>query len=219
MGNCIEAGDGFHANGETPWIGAPVVAWLKTNSDMPEATRRNVTEVAEPRMPLEIRTAKVADAAGIWRLVRDCDVLDKNSPYAYLLLCRDFSDTTLVAVDRQMPTVVGFVAAYIPPSRPDVIFVWQIGAAASVRRQGIGKSLLQALLKTAACRRIRFLEATVTPSNTASARLFRAIADELKTGFQRLPGFASSDFGPPEDVHDQHEPEDLVRVGPFKERA
>ena len=172
-----------------------------------------MTEITEPSR-LTIRHAEVADGARIWQLVTDCEVLDTNSCYAYLLLCRDFSSTTLVAEDEG--AIQAFVTAYLPPNRQDTIFVWQIGASASVRRRGLGKSLLRALLQGDACRDVQYLEATITPSNTASLRLFRSLAEELGVEFRTLSGFGSGDFDPRQECSTQHEPEDLVRIGPLR---
>ncbi|MEX2375678.1 MAG: diaminobutyrate acetyltransferase, partial [Dehalococcoidia bacterium] len=71
------------------------------------------------------------DAAPIWQLVHDDGGLDLNSPYAYLLVCTDFAQTSLVATDAT--GVVGFIAAYRPPTRPDATFVWQVGVAKRAR--------------------------------------------------------------------------------------
>jgi len=157
----------------------------------------------------------VADAAGIWQLVRECGVLDKNSCYAYLLICRDFAATSRVATSAE--NLLGFVAGYIPPERRDVLFVWQIGTAAAARGRGLGKALLRAALQAPACRRVRYLEATITPSNAASARLFRSIAHELQADLKVLPGFSSADFETGENAT-SHEPEELIRIGPLKEQ-
>ena len=165
---------------------------------------------------LTIRHATVGDGARIWRMVEDCAVLDKNSCYAYLLLCRDFSATTLVAAEGD--AVLGFVTAYIPPPRPNAVFVWQIGLAASARRRGIGKRLLRELLATEACREVRFLEANVAPSNRASLGLFQSIADELNVELEQRPDFKSEDFDASRANSLQHEPENLVRIGPIEER-
>lgn len=177
--------------------------------------QEDITEVSEPPNAVDIRHATVADGAKIWQLVHDCGVLDKNSCYAYLLVGRDFSATSLVA--ESAGELLGFVAAYIPPPRPEAVFVWQIGTAPAARKKGVGKSLLRELVHVDACRDVRFLEATVTPSNKASMRLFRSIADELQTDFNVLPGFQGSDFSPGPHEPDRHEPEDLVRIGPIKE--
>jgi diaminobutyrate acetyltransferase len=185
---------------------------------MAAQTRLNDTEVAKPSTSYVIRAAVAADGANIWKLVGDCGVLDLNSCYAYLMFCRDFAATTLVAEDDS--ALLGFVTAYIPPTRPDVVFVWQIGASPAARGRGLGKSLLRALLGSPACDRVRFLEATITPSNMASERLFRSIADELRADFNCSPCFKSSDFSPRDSTplsgeSPQHEPENLVRIGPI----
>jgi diaminobutyrate acetyltransferase len=83
-----------------------------------------------------LRSPTVDDGAAIWQLVRETGVLDENSAYAYLLLCRDFARTSLVAErDSQL---AGFVTAYRPPQRLQMLFVWQISVSQSARRQGLG---------------------------------------------------------------------------------
>lgn len=157
---------------------------------------------------ISFRLAGVEDAAAIWQLVRATGVLDENSRYCYLLLCRDFGDTCLVACRDNV--IVGFVAAYVPPKCPDCIFVWQVGVAEAVRGQGVAKALLRALVTVPACEGVRFLEATVTPSNTASRRLFESFAESLEVPCDISQGFTADMFG---DVN--HEREDLFRIGPL----
>src|SRR5690606_4540692 len=74
-----------------------------------------VTHGQPAAQPIAFEQPTVADGAEMWRLVRESGVLDENSCYAYLLLCRHFDSTCLVA--RQAGDVVGFVAAYRPPNR------------------------------------------------------------------------------------------------------
>jgi L-2,4-diaminobutyric acid acetyltransferase len=45
------------------------------------------------------RAPVASDAADLWRLARDSGSLDLNSPYAALLWCTDFADTTVVLTD------------------------------------------------------------------------------------------------------------------------
>ena len=71
------------------------------------------------------------DARGIWNLVRESDALDDNSPYAYLLLCSDFADYSLVA--ERGGGVAGFIVGYRPPRKPQTLFVWQIGVSPAER--------------------------------------------------------------------------------------
>lgn len=151
------------------------------------------------------RHPTVGDGASIWELVRDCGVLDVNSCYAYLLICRDFSATSMVATQENQ--LRGFVAAYRPPARPNVLFVWQVGVSPAARKQGMAKSLLRELLGSESCDGIDCVEATIAPSNRASRRLFQSLAEELQGELHVGPGFASADFG-----STQHEPEETVRV-------
>lgn len=159
---------------------------------------------------LGIRSAELSDAASIWRLVSASDALDTNSCYAYLLLCSDFSNTCLVSYDRER--LAGFVVGYIPPNRPDVVFVWQIGVAPSYRGRGIGKELLSRLVDRAAADGRRYLEATITPGNQASQSLFRSLAESRGWAFATHEHFEAKMFGDA-----AHEPEFTIRIGPFEE--
>lgn len=171
----------------------------------------STTEVLDGVSGVEIRRPTVKDAAEIWRLVRDSDVLDTNSCYAYLLICREFSATSLVAVGGDR--VLGFVIGFIPPSRRGTVFVWQVGVHADARRTGVGKALLRHLVDVEACRSVRFVEATVTPTNTNSLRLFQSLAEDLSAEFAVAPCFGQEHFG-----GGDHEKEDLIVIGPFDRR-
>ncbi|MEX0865784.1 MAG: diaminobutyrate acetyltransferase [Pirellulales bacterium] len=169
------------------------------------ASDNSECKLARPRPP------QVVDGASIHRLVRDSAILDVNSCYSYLLLCRDFSETCRVAeIDGQLAAMA---TGYIPPRRPDVLFVWQIAVAADYRRRGLARQLLLDLLASVACRQVRYLEATVAPSNEASRKLFARLAEELEAPFVVEDGFRQEDFG-----HDSHEAEQVVRVGPIPEK-
>ena len=161
----------------------------------------------DPRQA-RFRTVRVDDAAGMWRLVRHCGVLDLNSPYAYLLLCRHHHRTCLVA--EEAGSLVGFVTAYVPPTDPEVVFVWQVGVADSHRRHGVGRALIDELLDR--CPEARFLECTVAPSNDASLALFRAVAAARRVPIEVRPGFAAEHFPAEASAHER---EDVVRVGPL----
>lgn len=169
----------------------------------------NSTDVSAGLGAISIRTAEQSDAAAIWRLVRDCPILELNSGYAYLLLCTDFRETCLVAEGDGR--VAGFVTAYVPPSRGEVLFVWQIGVAPWARGRRLATRLLERLLQGSAARSVRFLEATVSPENEASLRLFRSLAEKLNVPFQTRPHFHHADF--PDTEHDD---EPMVRIGPLK---
>lgn len=159
---------------------------------------------------LDIRTAELTDAATIWRLVEASGALDVNSCYAYLLLCSHFADTCLVACEGE--ELAGFVAAYVPPRQPEVIFVWQIAVAPRYRGQGLARELLAQLVERARTQGARYLEATITPDNQASQRLFRGLAESRNWPVDTRTHFESRHF-----AGSSHDPELLFRIGPFQE--
>jgi len=156
---------------------------------------------------IELVEPTLEDAKAIWSLVHESGVLDPNSCYLYLLLCRDFSQSCLVA--KQAGRLVGFVTAYFPPQRPDSIFVWQIAVAAAARRKGLARRMLLHLVESRLPGGLRFLEATIAPSNESSQRLFHSVAGRLGVPLEVRSCFSSKYFP------QHHEDEDLVRVGPF----
>lgn len=169
-----------------------------------DPTPSPVSATPAPRM----RPPCLADAAAIWGLVRDSNVLDLNSPYAYMLLCSDFAETCVVA--ERAGQLVGFVGGYRPPLRPHSVFVWQIVTARAAQRCGLGARLLDSLLARSACCGVRFLEATLTPSNEASQALFQGFAQRRGVPLLREPAFAAELF-PTAD----HEDEVRLRIGPL----
>lgn len=158
---------------------------------------------------IELRRPTTADGAAMWDLVRRDQVLDDNSCYAYLLLCRHHAETCVVAY--RSVTLAGFVSAYIPPRQPDVLFVWQIAVNPALRQRGLGKRLLRKAMALPACKSVRYLEATVSPSNRASRRMFQAFADEHSAEFRIGGGFSRAVF-----PSASHEEEPLIRIGPLE---
>lgn len=158
----------------------------------------------------------------MWRLVRATGVLEPNSAYAYALLCRDFSETCLVAEVKEdgieEDGIVAFVTAYRPPARPEAVFVWQIGVHPRAQGQGLGRRLLLELLRRPAAADATHLEATVGVSNTASARLFQSVAREFGAPCEILPWFTERHFPSPEGRAPPHEDEPLYRIGPLRRR-
>ena len=161
----------------------------------------------------ELRPPTVEDGPALWQLVIDAGSLDRNSSYTYLLVCRDFRETSIVAEhvrERAANRLVGFVTGYRLPSQPDTLFVWQVGVAKQARGEGLASRLLDGLLRQPGCHGVRFLETTVTPSNEASRAMFGSLARRLETDLVESEGFPASLF--PEGGH---EPEPRLRIGPF----
>ncbi len=159
-----------------------------------------------------VRPATVEDGAAVWRLAEASEVLDVNSPYAYLLLCDRFGDTSVVAETEGEP--VGFVTGFRPPRRPEVIFVWQVAVDASMRGRGLARRMLETLVGLDGCRGVSHLETTVTPSNGPSRALFRAFARSAGADMTIAPG-----FGPELFPGGGHEAEELYRIGPIDPAA
>lgn len=155
-----------------------------------------------------IRQPDVNDGSGIWRVVKESNVLDLNSSYLYLLLTKDFAETCIVA--ELSGKIVGFVTGYRPPARPEVLFLWQIGILPSMQGRGLGKRLVTSFLHSPGAQGAALLETTVAPSNAASRALFLAIARQLGVECRISPCFSASQF--PESGH---EDEELYRIGPL----
>lgn len=136
----------------------------------------------------------------LWALAGECG-LDLNSPYAYVMWGRYHQETTVVAEDEA--GVAGFVLAFRVPRDPDTVFVWQIAVAGDRRGRGIGGALLDELVDRTGA---RCVEATVTPSNAASAAMFRALAARHGTTAAEEPCFAEHHFPA------GHEAEVLFRI-------
>jgi diaminobutyrate acetyltransferase len=143
----------------------------------------------------------------MWRIARDSQVLDLNSSYSYLLWCRDFARTSVVAtVDGE---VGGFVTGYVRPDRPDTVMVWQVAVDAAHRGRGLARRMLDALVDRLAEQSVRTLETTITPDNEASIRLFSSFAEGRAARLVREPVF------PAELFPDGHDAEVLFRIGPW----
>ena len=167
------------------------------------------------QLSVTVRQPVPQDGAAVWELIRRAGTLDLNSAYCYLLLCDRFGDTCAVA--EQEGRLIGFVSAFFSADRPDTLFVWQIGVDDAYRGQGIGASLIRAVIERPACRsRIRYIEATVSPSNRASNRLFERLADDLKVRLAHADdGYEAALFP----VGTAHEDEPLIRIGPLQGAA
>lgn len=146
----------------------------------------------------------MADGSALWSLAR-ANGLDENSPYAYLLWVEYFADTTVVATTEDDDTPIGFVTAFARPDDPKTVFVWQIGVDGAHRRRGVAGSLLDHLAEWT---ELEHLEATVTPTNTASETLFLRFGERHGAPVSTEDLF-SEDMFPP-----GHEAEIRFRIGP-----
>ncbi|PJE98389.1 diaminobutyrate acetyltransferase [Streptomyces carminius] len=163
---------------------------------------------------LRLDVPRVEDGAAIWRLARDSRTLDLNSSYSYLLWCRDFAATSVVARDGAGEPV-GFITGYIRPQRPRILVVWQVAVDQGQRGRGLAAAMLDGLTaRVAGELGITGIETTITPDNTASNRLFTSYARRHGAPVRREVLFDDVLF--PEDGH---EPEVLYRIGPLPSAA
>jgi L-2,4-diaminobutyric acid acetyltransferase len=169
-------------------------------------TLDDTTQVADA--PLVLRAPEKHDGRAIHDLIARCEPLDLNSVYTYLLLAEHFSPTCVLAHERDQ--LRGFVSAYIPPGRPDVLFVWQVAVHRQARGRGLGPRMLRHLLGRPGLEDIRYMETTVGPSNRASRRMFARVAGSLGAPVRESRLFSRSLFGP-----HGHDDEPLLRIGPF----
>lgn len=165
------------------------------------------TPRAAPRTELVLRRPTLSDGADLWRLARDSGSLDLNSPYAYLLWAEHFAATSVVADVRGRPA--GFVLGFRSPEREHVLFVWQVAVGAELRGRGVASRMLDDLF--ARDPGTTAVEATVTPDNAASRRLFEAFGRRHGLRCDVAPHLSVEHFP----VAD-HGAEDLFHIAPIE---
>lgn len=169
--------------------------------------RSDVLEIPEG---LKLDTPRVDDGAAFWRIARDSRVLDLNSSYSYLLWCRDFAATSVVARDGNGDPV-GFITGYVRPQQEQTLLIWQVAVDASQRGRGLAGAMLDGLtVRVAEEFGIDRIETTVTPDNAPSNRLFTSFAERHGAAVEREVLF-DGDIFPGEG----HEPEVLYLIGPI----
>ncbi|MBD2845659.1 diaminobutyrate acetyltransferase [Paenibacillus sp. IB182496] len=166
-----------------------------------------------PSHPISLRPPTKQDGTPVWELIQRAGTLDLNSTYCYLLLCDLYADTCMVA--EQHGRLVGFVSALLRPDNPEALFVWQVAVDPEARGQGLAKRMLTELLARPQADGVRYVEATIGPSNAASRALFRSLA---KVGDCSMEESHEQGYGSTLFPAGQHEDEPLIRVGPLARR-
>lgn len=172
--------------------------------------RKNTSDSAkdESGQSVTIRQPEATDGLPVHDLIAACPPLDRNSLYCNLLQCSDFGATCALA--EKDGEVVGFVSGYIPPERPDTLFIWQVAVGEAGRGRGLAKALILDILKRPACGKVRYLDTTITDDNKASWAMFEGLARGLDAETTRLSCFDR-------DLHfgGKHASEIMLRIGPF----
>ncbi|NUS42582.1 MAG: diaminobutyrate acetyltransferase [Mycobacteriaceae bacterium] len=163
------------------------------------------------REPLILRHPNPTDGRELWQLTADSGVLDLNSAYAYVLWADDFAATSVVALRGRR--CVGFITGYRRPQHLSTLMVWQVAVSAAERGSGVATAMLDWLVAAVAHPSERLtVEATVSPSNTASRAFFTGFARRAGVALHDVPGFDAHLFPA------AHEPEPRVRIGPLPVR-
>jgi L-2,4-diaminobutyric acid acetyltransferase len=166
-------------------------------------------ENSRKRNEIVFRYPKIQDGKYFWEIAKASKTLDVNSAYHYLIMCRHFGRTCIAA--EKQGRIIGFVTAYIPTDSPDTIFIWQVAVNEKERGQGLGAHMLLNVFKNVKTLSVKNLDATITPSNQASIKLFTAVARKLKAPFEfEKEFFSEANFG-----QNAHEPEILFHIGPI----
>ncbi len=158
------------------------------------------------KLKFKIRNVVLDDIKEVYNLLTaNRPYVGLNSRYTYFLLAKDFSDTCVVAEFEGK--IVAFSSGYISPTKNDTFFSWEAVVHRDYRGNQLQKRmLLQQITTTGA----KYFEGTVNPSNEASKRNFRELANFLETDCEETLLFSEEDF-----ENDGHEAEILCRVGPI----
>lgn len=146
------------------------------------------------------------DGGDLWRIASDAQTLDVNASYAYLLWCRDFAATTIVADVGGVPG--GFVSGYVRPDAPDTLMIWQVAVDEAHRGRGIARAMLEEL--TDRVPEVTVMETTITDDNAASIGLFTTFAERRDATITRSDLFEFDHFP------DDHDAERLYRITPLR---
>lgn len=165
-------------------------------------------------LDIYMRTPSVEDGASIWELVRDAGSLDLNSPYAYLLFADFFRESCVVAYENER--LAGAIIGLTPPGREDSIFVWQIAVDSDFRGRQVGRRMLAWLVANARGTGATYLEATVTPGNEPSKRMFRGFAADVGAPCHETLHYPADSFPATGEAHAE---EWLYRIGPVSPQS
>lgn len=179
----------------------------------PTKVAATATKTALDADGVGIRAPSPDEGALLWEIARDAGGLDLNSPYAYMMIGRHFQETCALALVHGKPA--GFVMAHRIPTRPDVLFIWQVAVLPAFRGLGIAKRMFDDLLAREVNCGVRIMEATVTPSNESSAALFAAFAKSRNAELEIRTGFTAAEFP----QGHGHEAEDLYVIAPVADIA
>ncbi|MFO7593608.1 MAG: diaminobutyrate acetyltransferase, partial [Pseudomonadota bacterium] len=156
--------------------------------------------------PIQLRPPLLEDGKAVHELIQRCPPLDVNSSYNYFLLCSHFRDTCVVA--ETDGGIVGFLSAYLIPSRPDTLFVWQVAVDEAARGHGLAGRMVEEIIARPGCADVHTIETTISPSNSSSRRVFERFAAQRQAKTREETFLEAAHFGA-----ENHEEERLIHIG------
>lgn len=157
-------------------------------------------------LKFKIRNVALNDIKEVYKLLKaNRPYVGLNSRYTYFLLAKDFAGTCAVA--EHEGKIVGFSSGYLSPAKNDTFFSWEAVVHRDYRGNNLQKRMLLWQISVTGA---TYFEGTVNPSNEASKRSFRGLAELLETNCEERVLFSEDDF-----ENDGHEAEILYRVGPI----
>ncbi|RIH66244.1 diaminobutyrate acetyltransferase [Mariniphaga sediminis] len=165
-------------------------------------------ESSYEKTSFQFKRPTAEDGYAVNQLIEASPPLDPNSVYCNILQSSHFAETSVCAKTGE--NLSGFISGYLIPTRPDTLFIWQVAVAEPARGNGLAIRMLHELLDRPACKDVRFVETTITPSNTASKKLFQKLANNLKTKIE-----VSDAFTKEKHFNGLHDTEQLYRIGPI----
>nr|WP_163502630.1 GNAT family N-acetyltransferase [Halomonas socia] len=134
-------------------------------------------------MSLQYRHPSLEDAHEIYQLAKSTDQLDRYPEYFYLLWCRDFKGTSLIA--KKDHVLAGFIIGYIRPEDPATLLIWQQAMSPKILNRGTGVRMLYYLTKKCVSNGTRFIEATIDPKNQPAERTLLGISKKFNTKIKK----------------------------------
>ncbi|WP_231920169.1 diaminobutyrate acetyltransferase [Microlunatus soli] len=162
---------------------------------------------ATSTLAIDVREPSLDDAGALWQIAGDSRTLDLNPSYAYLLWCRDYAATSVIATVDDDRRPAGFVTGYRRPDEPRTLMVWQVAVDEQHRGRGVAGAMLDQLVDRV--EDIDWLETTITDDNAASIALFTSFAERRGSTLSRSDLFQTKHFP------DNHDAERLYRIGPL----
>ena len=185
----------------------------KTNSARPWTARPNSPVRQHNSWRRFLRRPAEPDAIEMRRLVAGTGVLDVNSTYCLPAdgdrLCRDVRRGRYATAP-----LCGLITGYHPPTRPEVLFVWQVAVTHAVRGTGLAATMLDSLVAPGPARPARpprHRRSDRRPEQCGLTRALRRVRATSRCADNGEAAFLRSTSTPTS----EHEDEPILRIGPI----